>query len=114
MEKALHWLSGQLSGFRHSSVYATPDYHGGQREYLNAVAIGHTTLDALELERLSKNYEICNGRDQEARSNGEVPIDVDLVVFDKEILRNKDFRCEFFLKGYREIKDEASPWCVAD
>ena len=104
VERAILWLSGMLSGFRHSSVYATPDCHGGQREYMNAVAIGYTALATLELEMLSKGFENANGRDQEARAKGDVPVDVDLVVFEGEILREKDFRCEFFQKGYREIK----------
>lgn len=103
VERALCWLSGVLSEFRHSSVYASPDCQGSQREYMNAVAMGYTTLDIFELERLSKNFEKANGRDHEARAKGDVPVDVDLVVFEGKVLREKDFRCEFFLKGYREI-----------
>ena len=105
VEAAIRWLSGLLSEFRHSTVYATPDCHGGQREYMNAVAAGNTTLDAPELEKISKDFEKANGRDQEARKKGDVPLDIDLVVFEGEILREKDYRCEFFLKGFREIKD---------
>ncbi|MDE5871171.1 MAG: 2-amino-4-hydroxy-6-hydroxymethyldihydropteridine diphosphokinase [Muribaculaceae bacterium] len=101
----LRWLSGILSGFRHSSVYFTQDCHGSQKVYMNAVGVGYTCMHTLELERNCKEYELACGRDSEARAVGDVPVDIDLVVFGGEVLREKDYRSEFFLKGYREIKD---------
>lgn len=100
---ALVWLSGRLSDFRHSSIYATPDCHGGQREYLNAVCSGYTALIPSEIETLCKEYEKSCGRNAAARAAGDVPIDVDLVVYDGEVLRRKDHGSEFFRKGYMEI-----------
>ena len=101
VDAALVWLSGILADFRHTPVYATPDCHGGARKYMNAVAVGCTCLEAPELERLCKDYECAAGRDAEAREAGNVPIDIDIVVFDGKILREKDFGCEFFKKGYK-------------
>lgn len=101
--KALSWLSGLLTSFRHSSIYATPDCHGGQREYMNAVGIGEAKHTALELDGLCKEYEISCGRDADARASGDVPVDVDLVVYDREVLRRKDYASEFFKEGYREL-----------
>lgn len=92
---------------RNSPIYATPDCHGGQREYMNAVVAGTTFLAPEELERICKDYEIGSGRDSAARAAGNVPVDVDLVVYDGCVLRDKDFRCEFFLKGYRILLDNS-------
>lgn len=105
----LEWLSLRLSECRYSSIYATPDCHGGQREYLNAVAIGKTAMSPSELQSQCKEYELSQGRDALARANGDVPVDIDLVVYGGEVLREKDFQREFFLEGYRIIKDK--PHC---
>ncbi|MDE6511394.1 MAG: 2-amino-4-hydroxy-6-hydroxymethyldihydropteridine diphosphokinase [Muribaculaceae bacterium] len=105
--KALSWLTGKMSYFSHSTIYATPDCHGGQREYMNAVGMGITGLTSASLERLCKEYETSCGRDSHARSVGDVPIDVDVVVFDGVILRERDYGSEFFLKGLREIHHHA-------
>ena len=101
--KALSWLSGLLTSFRHSPIYATPDCHGGQIEYMNAVGVGLATHTALELDRLCKEYEVSCGRDAEARASGDVPVDVDLVIYDGEVLRKKDYASEFFKEGYKEL-----------
>lgn len=105
VDSSLEWLSERLSDFHHSHVYATPDCHGGARKYLNAVAIGFTGLSTDELVRICKERELACGRDDSARAAGDVPIDIDLVVYEREILREKDFVSEFFIKGYKELID---------
>ena len=100
VEAGIEWLSGILEDFCASPVYATPDCHGGSREYLNAVAKGSTRLNPLQLEEMCKVFEWSCGRDSEAREKGKVPIDIDLVVYDGHVLRPKDFSCEFFRIGY--------------
>ena len=100
VEKGLKWLSDLLSDFRCSHIYATPDCHGSCREYMNAVVSGSTSLTPDELENLCKEYEISSGRDEAARKAGNVPVDIDLVVYDNRILRKKDFSREFFTIGY--------------
>ena len=101
--KALSWLSESLISFRHSTIYATPDCHGGQREYMNAVGIGLVNHTASELDGLCKEFEVSCGRDAEARALGDVPVDVDLVVYDGKVLRKKDYASEFFKEGFREL-----------
>lgn len=100
----LEWLSGILSDFRHSTIYLTPDCHGGQKVYMNAVGVGYIDMPPIEFERICKEYELSCGRDAVARAVGDVPVDIDLVVFGGEVLRKKDYGSEFFLKGYRELK----------
>lgn len=104
VEGALKWLSGILMDFRHSHIYATPDCHGGQREYLNAVAIGKTKLHSSTLESLCKEYELTCGRDSEARAAGNVPVDIDIVIYERDILRMKDFSSEFFRIGFKILE----------
>lgn len=99
----LEWLSGILHDFRHSPVYATPDCHGGMREYMNAVVSGLTDKTPYELERICKDYETACGRDSTARALGDVPVDIDLVIYDGSILRKKDYGSEFFQKGFLSL-----------
>ncbi len=108
VERALIWLSGILSEFRHSPIYATPDCHGGQREYMNAVGIGTTALEPSLLESLCKQYELECGRDTMARVAGNVPVDIDLIALGENILREKDYRSDFFLKGYSSLRETSS------
>lgn len=105
----IEWLSGILTDFCHSSIYATPDCHGGMREYMNAVCAGTLDISPCELDIRCKDYELECGRDAEARTAGDVPIDVDIVVYNGRIIRDKDFRCEFFQKGFRQIKGLVKP-----
>lgn len=96
-------LSSLLSDFECSHIYATPDCHGGYREYINAVAKGTTTLSPEQIDKHCKEFEISNGRDCKAREAGDVPLDIDLVIYDDTILRPKDFAREFFKIGYESI-----------
>lgn len=98
------WLKTVLSDICVSSIYSTGDCHGGPRDYYNAVVKGTTSVDINTLDNLCKQYEISHGRTPEARSKGDVPIDIDIVVFNNEIIRLKDFRCDFFQIGYRQLQ----------
>lgn len=106
VEAAVKWLSGILRDFRHSHIYATPDCQGGQREYMNAVCIGKTSLSYSMLETLCKEYELKNGRNRVAREMGDVPVDVDVVVYGKGILRERDYGSDFFMIGYRSLNNQ--------
>ncbi len=110
---AVKWRTEILIDFRHSPIYATPDCHGGQREYMNAVCVGLTDLSSAELDALCKEYELRMGRDAEARAAGDVPVDIDVVVFDGKVLREKDYQSEFFRKGGTYVITEFAPQSYA-
>lgn len=101
--EAIHWLQTWITDCRHSCIYATPDCHGGSRQYMNAVVSGTTTLSYDEAERLCKSHEEKCGRDIECRAKGNVPIDIDIVIWGDTILRPKDFNRQHFKIGYDEL-----------
>lgn len=103
VKNGIEWLSHQLLNSKASSIYATTDCHGSQREYLNAVIKGYTALTHKDLENKCKEYEILHGRTPEARASGDVPIDIDVVIYDGKIIRPKDAVRLFFTKGYNMI-----------
>lgn len=105
VDEAIVWLKCILSDLRHSGIYETlPIGHAGSN-YMNAVVSGNFDGTLEEIERLCKKYEIIHGRDDESRRQNLVPIDIDIVIADGNILRPRDYKCGFFQKGYNEILD---------
>ncbi len=104
VDKGINWINSILSTFRTSTIYATPDCKGGPRKYMNAVAIGKTDITLQQLEIMCKNFEKELGRDEKAREAGDVPIDIDVVVYDDKILRETDYIREFFKIGFYQLR----------
>lgn len=71
---------------------------------MNAVAIGKTDITLQQLEIMCKNFEKELGRDEKAREAGDVPIDIDVVVYDGKILRETDYIREFFKIGFYQLR----------
>lgn len=103
VSRAVTWLAGQLSDFRASSLYDTPAANGGSGAYVNAVVEGTTGMDRESFNGLLKNYETDCGRDASCRSLGIVPIDIDIVICDGDVVREWDYRQNFFRIGYSEL-----------
>lgn len=104
VEAALRWIGSLLDDMQSSDVYETPEVHGYGASYFNAVASGKTGLELEEFNRRLKVYERDCGRTDEARIRKEVPIDIDIVIWDGEIIRPVDFSREFFRIGYEDIR----------
>ena len=106
VSEALDWLRGKLDYFRTSQIYPTLPVRGAKGEYVNAVAQGRTT-DLKILEADLKLYELSHGRDAAARAEGRVPIDIDVVVVNGEVVRPRDYACDFFRIGLSALADDA-------
>lgn len=103
VSSGIKWLASILTDARASAIYTTGDCHGGIRDYMNAVVCGMTELGIEKLDRQCKEYELTQGRTAEVRARGDVPVDIDIVVYDEEILRPKDYRQEFFRIGLAQL-----------
>ncbi|MFG6428015.1 2-amino-4-hydroxy-6-hydroxymethyldihydropteridine diphosphokinase [Lepagella muris] len=103
--EAMTWLSGILGDYMESEIYETlPVGHSGAN-YMNAVVSGSYPGSLSDLEMACKEYERSCGRDEESRREKRVPVDVDIVMADGEILRSRDYACSFFQQGYRQLTD---------
>ncbi|MDE6006576.1 MAG: 2-amino-4-hydroxy-6-hydroxymethyldihydropteridine diphosphokinase [Muribaculaceae bacterium] len=102
--QALKWLKSLLSDFKASSLYETPPAKGVGRSYINAVITGSTQSAYEPFNRQLKEYEELAGRDQSCREAGLVPIDIDIVIWNDDIIRPWDYRQNFFKIGYAPIK----------
>lgn len=99
--EALAWLRNTFHDVRCSSIYLTPPVSGIGEDYCNAVAIceADEQEEAEEVNERLKMYEASHGRTPHA-----VTIDLDLVIYNGEILRPKDFQREYFRRGFSELE----------
>ena len=103
MTNCIAWLRGIATPTKLSSVYNSPASNGKDPDYLNAVAEITSTLTHPELNKLLKNYERQCGRTPQSKSLGSIPIDIDIVMWNGNVLRQKDFAQYYFAKGWNEI-----------
>lgn len=112
LSRAVEWLDGRLSAMETSDFYETPalaDKEGrcSNPTYMNAVVRGIYYGDGpLALQIEAKQYEEAAGRDTAARACGCVPIDIDVVISDGTVLRERDAASRFFTIGLEQLDIE--------
>ena len=103
VRQAIGWLSRVLGDARCSTIYETPEMYGKGAPYMNAVMIAESRYDYAELNCCLKQYELRCGRDEACRQRGDVPIDIDLVIWNNAVVRTIDYSARFFRIGYEEL-----------
>ena len=86
-----------------SEVYNTQATNGIDADYLNMVVIAdcNDELDII-LEKF-KNYEAISGRTLQSKIIGVIPIDLDIVIWNNNIIREKDFNQKYFQIGWHQL-----------
>ena len=112
VEAAVAWCISQFNTVVCSSVYSTRPY-GAKAcavgfDYTNTVVIAMTEKGAGTINDMLKSYEAEHGRDSNSRTSGIVTIDLDLVMYDDNVMRPQEIDREYFAKGYREITSESN------
>lgn len=97
---ALEWLRETFQEVRSSSMYNTAPISGAGDDYCNAVAVCQceSRFTPEVVNGMLKEYERTHGR-----TSHTVTIDLDLVMYDDDILRPKDFQREYFQRGFKEL-----------
>ena len=105
LSKAEIFLSGLFAAdIIFSSHYSTPGVGSGEgKTYLNAVALGHTSLSAEAIRTSLKDFELRTGRTPEVRALGIVPIDLDLLMLGDNVFKSKDLSQSYVLRGLNEL-----------
>lgn len=111
IEKALLSIESSVGHIIASSgKYDTPCYHKGLpvagARYLNEVVTVASSLDATSIDEICKDIEASLGRNADTRRAGVVPIDIDVIAHDGQIIRPVDFNSPYFIKGYKRITGE--------
>ena len=87
------------------------DYYGAWRaleEYyeagkIRAIGISNFYPDLDEAVKTLKELERNQGRTPELKIQGIVPIDIDVVIWNDEIVRMRDYEQDYFSQGYRQL-----------
>lgn len=103
IERAIDFLKSMLTQVTVSEIYEADAFNGKDKPYLNAVVHGKSQFGYDNTVTRLKAYEVSQGRTDERSASGEVPIDLDLVIWDSRIRRPKDFERPYFNKGYSEL-----------
>lgn len=103
MEQAVQTLQTIIRKSSVSNFYQSASISGDGSTYTNAVMAGLTELSHNELSEKLKKLELKHGRDEQARREKRVTLDLDLVIWDGRIERQNDFEQPYFNRGYREL-----------
>ena len=99
-----------------TQVLISPDYTPaiwtepyGKKEgalYLNQLVSAQTDLDYDELNGRLKDIEKTQGRDDEARHQGLVPIDLDLLLYDRQQFHLRDWQRPYIQQLLPELSNQ--------
>ncbi len=103
IEVAISHLKSLFENVSVSTIYESEALNGKDFPYLNAVAIFQTQYTIEHVNVLLKEWEKQCGRTFESKLKGSIPIDLDIVVWNGNIVRQSDFSYPFFMHGYKEL-----------
>ena len=104
MTSARRDLENHFPGIRFGTEMETEAIGSGfLSPFSNQVAIFETTLSAEEVRAIFKQIECDLGRLPTDKSYGVVKMDIDLLMYDDDILKPKDLEREFVLEGMKEL-----------
>ena len=103
MESAIQHLKSTFSNVVASTAYETLALNGKDASYLNAVAVAETDMTFDDATMILKQWEKTCGRTPESKLKGIIPIDLDIVVWNNEVVREKDYSYSFFTQGYNQL-----------
>lgn len=104
IHEALSFIKTKCLIVNSSNIYETPDILGVGCPYMNIVIEIETDWEENILNECFKSFEMKAGRNDLRRRRGEVPIDIDIVIWGDVIRRNKDFQAKYFLLGYNQFQ----------
>lgn len=106
MDLAFSHLKSVFDDVESSAIYETEALNGKDAPYLNSVIVGYTNMGYDETVDYMKQWEKNCGRTSESKLKGIIPIDLDVVVWNDVIVREKDFIMPYFTRGYMQLLSE--------
>ena len=106
VEHAIEWLNKHLSSTKTSSIYNSEADNHRDPDYLNAVMAGECKLDFEKISKKVKEYETVCGRTPASKLTGNIPMDLDIMIWNGEIVRPIDFEKAYFQQGWNEINEK--------
>lgn len=85
------------------AVFTAPEACSNPALFLNRVGIAHTSLPVADLIRHFKQIERALGRVPENKHQGIIPIDIDLLQWNSELLKPDDMQRGYIKEGIRQL-----------
>ena len=105
MDNARKALTELFPGILFSTEMETEAIGGGVLSpFSNQVAKLETHYTLEQLRPLLKNIEAVNGRSPEDKAKGVVKLDIDILVYDHEILKPADLERGYVQEGIKTLK----------
>lgn len=105
VENCIKWLKSKLSGVSHSEIYNSAASNGKDPDYLNVVMKAKCREDFAEINKKLKDYESVCGRTPLSKQTGEIPMDLDIIIWNGEIVRERDFNQKYFQTGWQQLDE---------
>lgn len=103
MKKAIEFIENSFEYTRLSEIYETPAENGKDAPYINAVLVATTEKDIDEVNAMIKQWECSCGRTAMSKLEGIIPIDIDIITWNENVVRPKDFSKTYFTKGLLQL-----------
>lgn len=104
IHSAIIHLSKIIGRIETSGIYETVSEDGKGGPYMNTVLSGETGLTLDGLIKYAKRWEVLNGRTLRSKQLGEITIDIDIIIWNGDIVRRKEYDSRHFSIGYRQLR----------
>ena len=106
LKSAVGLLRGYFGTIRFSeAAYTEPVGLPGSGLFLNQVAVAGTEASQEEVKRALKDMEKRLGRMPDSKQKGQIPIDIDLLLWNGTILKPADWEKEYVQLLFRSVAD---------
>lgn len=96
LRDAFEFISGFGSVEEETEAKESADVTGRSLPYLNKVISLRTHLTLFQLKQLFQDFEIKEGRRSSRWGPGEITIDIDIIIWDGDIISPTDFSQPYF------------------
>lgn len=103
LDYAIRHLKSKFKSVSVSSIYESSAQNGKDAPYLNAVMVGETNMDLDKTTAFCKQWETLCGRTPASKLEGVIPIDIDIVVWNGDVVKETDFLFPYFTRGYHQL-----------
>ena len=106
IKNCIKWLKHLLSNVSTSEIYNSKAANGKDPDYLNAVMEAKCRNNYDEINDILKKYEAVCGRTPISKQVGDIPMDLDIIIWNGQIVRERDFAQEYFQIGWKQLKKQ--------
>lgn len=82
-------------------VETEPEKIENPQLFLNRAVRFRTSMTMAEVRNVLKQIEQTNGRTPDSKKEGRIPLDIDLLSYDQQILKPEDWQKEYVRQAFR-------------